>query len=110
MPQAVKFTLAHADITTYPGDVAVLKYAQGFHGADKVVARALSQKNINVKELEAPLGTYRFVETQGGIAAPYVLYLGVKTIWTFRYTEIEEFSLGVFSILAEVAPATRHIL
>ncbi len=69
MPQPVKFTLAHADITTYPGDVAVLKYA-----------------------------------------APYVLYLGVKTIWTFRYTEIEEFSLGVFSILAEVAPETRHIL
>src|SRR5258708_4219411 len=110
MPHSIKFSLANGDITTYKGDVVVLKYAQSFHGADLAVARALVQQNINIKDLEAPIGGYRFVETQGGIAAPYALCIGVKSLWTFRYAELLEFSATVFSILAEQAPDARHVL
>src|SRR5512140_3244657 len=109
MPRTVKFALESGDITTFAADVVVLKYARSFHGADQAVALALALVGMQAEELQPEIAEYSYVGTKKGIASPYALYLGVETLRSFRYEEIEAFGVRALAILADEQPGAKHI-
>lgn len=81
--------ILHADVLDTPCDVLVLKYADGFYGADALVAHRLG---LHVSHFDVRPGLSKLVETKGKLPAPAVLFCGVGSLWEFGYSEIREFA------------------
>jgi hypothetical protein len=109
MAQEVTFSLELGDITTIDADVVALKYARTFHAADKAVAVAIGLKGVNPESIQPEIGKYSLVNTNGGIRATQALFIGVEMIWKFRYSEIQDFSTQIFSVLSDEAPGVRKV-
>ncbi|MBZ0284626.1 MAG: toll/interleukin-1 receptor domain-containing protein [Anaerolineae bacterium] len=108
--RSVTISIQHGDIVECEADVLAFKFARGLHGADRIIAGVLEIKSgIDLQQLSAPPGEYRFVETNGGIPAPQVLYIGTVNIFRLDYQGIRLFAERVLTTLAEVAPNTRHL-
>jgi TIR domain len=108
--QIIAFELVNADITTFPCDVLVLKYAQYFYGADKLISRLLvDKKGIDISELKPDVGQYRIIEPKGHMECKYVMFLGVPELWTFRYSEISDFSRNALVRIKKVLSTVRSI-
>ncbi len=106
----VDFVIEHGNVVNYAADVLALKYARGFHGADAAVVRALNKHtSIADTQIRPEVGEYILLETEGGIGAPLVLFLGTTTPLQFAYEEIRRFSTSVLHILSQEAPDTRHL-
>ncbi len=105
----IDLTIETGDITAFATDVVILKYAQTFYGLDKAVAGQLSQAGVPASSLTPPPGDYRYLDTQGYLQAPNVLFVGVPPLPEFGYPQIREFAAATLTILAEVAPDTRHL-
>lgn len=104
-----KVFVEHSDITTFPCDVIVLKYARAFFGADKMVASLLTSR-VSDPPLIAPLpGDHVLLPSKGETAAPYVLFLGVVDLYSFEYEQIREFASSSLKILAREMPDVRHV-
>ncbi|KKM03324.1 hypothetical protein LCGC14_1775550 [marine sediment metagenome] len=88
-----------ADITEVSVDVIVLKYVQGFYGADKLVANMLSKKGKQFKDMAPSLGEYLILQTFGKIRAKSVVFIGVTKLVKFRYGRIREFSKEAMKII-----------
>lgn len=96
------------NILEFRCDVLALKYAQGWHGADLAVSKALKLGNF----WEAPLpGEYRTLtpDSPSRIAAPLVLLEGMPALSKIAYTNIRSFAQSVISHLDQVAPNVKHI-
>ncbi len=104
------FRIEEGNVTRFEADVMAFKYARSFHGADLVVARQLEQHaRILPEELAAEPDEYRYLATNGAIAARHVLYMGTSGLGVFRYPQIQEFASNTLNILAKVAPETQHL-
>lgn len=90
------FRVVHGDITTTECDVLVMKYAQGFHAADRLVASALGLVSSDF-HLEA--GQHRIIPSQGLLPCKNVLFYGVGEIWDFSYAEIRSFATQAMETL-----------
>lgn len=88
----------NGDVLTAECDVLILKYAQGFHGADLAVARTLGISDRADGAL-AP-GKYLRIPTKGKLPCKRVLFVGVPQLWEFGYAEIRKFAKTALSILA----------
>ncbi len=89
----ITFELVNSDVTNFPCDVLVLKYAQHFYGADKFVSGLLvDKKDISISEIQPDIGQYRIIESAGHMECRHVMFLGVPELWTFRYAEISDFA------------------
>ena len=88
----------HGDVLTTACDMLVLKYAQGFFGADKAVAAALGLAEREDQSL-AP-GKHLRIPTMGKLACQRVLFLGVPSLWNLGYAEIRQFSKDALTVLA----------
>jgi hypothetical protein len=109
MRQRLSFDVVHDDVLAFPADVLALKYAQGLHGADLAVAEALDlPEGVLHQKLSRP-GSYHLLQGQNLVAAARVLFVGVVSLWHFRYAQIREFASRVMAALAASAPATRHL-
>src|SRR5262245_4703111 len=104
MPRTIRFSLESGDVTTFNADVVVLKYARSFHGADQAVALALALVGVQAEALQPETGEYRYLRTNKGIASPYALYIGVETLRSFRYEQIEAFGSRALITLAQEQP------
>jgi len=94
------------DIRTVKADIIALKYANGFHGADSVVAKTLGIRDT----LFLKRGEYKILQApQGQIAAPEVFFLGVGDLAGFRYEQIRKFSYDVLLIISRERPNVRSI-
>lgn len=93
-----------ADIIEFPCDALVLKYAQGFHGADKLVASRLKRLDISPSP-----GKYVWLPSKSGIAAKRILFVGVPELYHFGYIQIRELAISSLKILAEEMPDAKHI-
>jgi hypothetical protein len=108
--QNVIFRIVEGDVTRFEADVMAFKYARSFHGADLVVARQLEHAaHISTNDLMVEPGDYRYVPTEGAIAAQHVLYMGTPRLSQFRYPQIQEFAANTLYILAKIAPETQHL-
>jgi hypothetical protein len=101
--------VANERIESFACDVLVLKYAQGFHGADAAVAGLLTD-TFTVASPIAPLpGEYVLLPGDGKIAAQYALFVGVPRLLNFGYGQIREFTRFALQIVAQRLPDARHI-
>jgi hypothetical protein len=109
MTQRVQFDVVRDDVLTFPADVLALKFAQGLHGADLAVADALGLSEAVLHRQLARPGSHQLVSGQNLLAATRVLFVGVVSLWHFRYAQIREFAARVLQALEESAPQTRHL-
>src|SRR5579885_2052952 len=109
MTPRVQFDVVCDNVLTFPADVLALKFAQGLHGADQDVAEALGlAEAVLHRKLPRP-GSYQLVSGQNLVAATRVLFVGVASLWHFRYAQIREFAARVLQALEESAPQARHL-
>ncbi len=108
-PGTIRFTIEYRDITECPADVAVLKFARQFHGADRTVKEALVHTGITEKQLQPAEGEYVLVPTRQGIRAKEALFLGTVRIGEFQYRSIREFAARSLAILKEKTPRANTI-
>jgi hypothetical protein len=106
IPPSNLITVVCGDITDFACDVAVLKYAQAFYGADQAVALKVSNYPQHIKP--AP-GAFIRIPTEGKIAARQVLFVGVPDLWKFDYEQIRVFSSASLKILAQQMPSARTV-
>jgi hypothetical protein len=92
-------TVKNADVLDTECDVLILKYAQGFFGADLAVANVLGLTEREDGALTA--GNYLRIPTRGRLPCKRVLFIGVPKLWDFGYAEIRQFSKHALSILAK---------
>lgn len=107
MPNSIKISIAVSDALQFRADVLALKYAQELYGVDLAVHKHLERSGV-----QAPLpmrSSITYHETCGAISSSYVLFVGVKTLYEFGYTEIREFARQVLAFLALQAPKTRRV-
>jgi hypothetical protein len=106
----ISFELVNSDVTNFPCDVLVLKYAQQFYGADKFVSRLLAdKKGISISEMQPDVGQYRIIESIGHMECKHVMFLGVSELWTFRYAEISDFAKNALNRIKKSLGSTRSV-
>ncbi|HEY0083279.1 MAG TPA: hypothetical protein VGB61_10845, partial [Pyrinomonadaceae bacterium] len=95
------------DLRNFSCDVLVLKFAQGFFGADEIVANLLRPKSL--EELSPLPGKFVLLPSQGKLAASKVLFVGTLPLYRFDYGQVREFANAAMKILAEQAPLAEHV-
>lgn len=108
-PRSVEFAVEEGDITAFEADVAVLKYAQQFYGADSAVMDALREAGVGAAEVHPAAGEHVYLPTRGGIRAPHALFVGTPELFEFDYEDIRGFSARALEVLARENPAARHV-
>jgi hypothetical protein len=94
---AASIDVVCGDVLDTACDVLILKYAQGFFGADLAVADALRLRS-NWAGLEP--GEHVLVPTRGQLSCKNVLFCGVGTLWDFDYFAIRTFAAQAMKTLA----------
>src|SRR5262245_17426335 len=88
---SVAFSVEQGDILDVSADVAVFKYAQGPHGADRAALNALARSGrIERPELALAPGTVRWVEASGVLGAERALFVGAPTLAKLGYEELRD--------------------
>ncbi len=98
----MEINISNADITRVTADLIVMKHADGFYGADQVVADAIGFDG-HVKSGEA-----LFVPT-GRISTPEVLFIGVGPLSDFRYERIQAFGAAAVAMAREHSRPISHL-
>ncbi len=106
MKDGIAVEIDAADALSVDADVLALKYAQGFHGADRAVAERLE---MDLPGIELPVGDHLFVPSGGRLAAESVLFLGVPPLYLLDYEAIRAFARGVLSALSTRAPEAERL-
>ncbi|MEP7125558.1 MAG: hypothetical protein ABJE95_31790 [Byssovorax sp.] len=104
-PAAPEIVVITADVAEYGCDVLVLKYAQGFHGADHAVARRLAQPTAETgfdrDGFSLQPWTHQAVSSRGTVSARSVLFVGVPSLGSFGYDQIQEFAAHALRAVVE---------
>jgi hypothetical protein len=101
--------VANEKIEDFACDVLVLKYAQGFHGADAAIADLLTDSFAGETRIAPLPGEYVLLPGNGRIAAKYALFVGVPRLLKFGYGQIREFVRYALQIVAQRLPQARHV-
>ncbi|MBN1874420.1 MAG: hypothetical protein JXA33_09325 [Anaerolineae bacterium] len=104
-----EISVAHQDVVAQPCDILILKYAQTFYGADRVVSQRLMESGTSIEEMQPQPGQYRLLPTDGIIAARQVLFVGVENLGGFGCPQIRDFAESALSIAAQEAPEAIHL-
>ena len=96
-----------SDIVDFVCDVVVLKYAQAFYGADRVVANRISDDYT--QGISPQPGQHILLPSRGKIAAKQALFVGVLPLSQLGYGEIRGFVNRAMQILARNMPSAKHI-
>ena len=107
--RVIAYGLRQVDLLRARADVAALKYARRFHGADRAVAEAFAEAGESVEMFKLDVDDYTLAPSGGFIGASRVLFIGVPELRGFRYQEIRRFSTQVMTILAREAPNVRTV-
>ena len=105
----LELTIEMGDVLTFPADVLALKYAQRFHGADSAVANQLARGGIQFDDLRPTVGSHRFVDTRGIVAARRVLFVAMPTLAKISYKDIRTFASRAIGAIAQERPDTRSL-
>jgi hypothetical protein len=106
MPQ---LKIVTSSIESFSCDVLVLKYAQGFFGADAAVAAILKHHRRGEIDIAPQIGDHSIIASRGDLKAPYVLFVGVVPLFEFDYAEIRAFSRRAMEIVRNELPDASHI-
>jgi hypothetical protein len=95
---ATSVMVENSDVLVADCDLLVLKYAQRSYGADRAVADALGLSSEDFAAMSP--GRHRLIPTRGKQPYRNVLFVGVRSLADFDYTEIRRFSKNALAILA----------
>jgi hypothetical protein len=99
---SIEVSVHCADVANVAADLLLLKYAQDFHGADRMVATRLTECGICCASDIAPAnGAHALLETGGAVAAVRTLFLGTPRLRDFRYMEMTQFARRAIKIIGE---------
>lgn len=102
-----KFHVVVGDVRNTSCDILVLKYAQGFFGADSAIADKLGLGDG--KKRLVTEGSHLFVPSQGRVSANEVLFLGVPSLSRFGYTEVREFGYRALTVLSDAVRRPKSV-
>lgn len=104
------------DVTRVDVDLLVLKFAEGWYGADAAVARAIrvSGGAAGADHDREARGLFLdddedAIRPGDGIAAAEVAFLGVGPLYDFRYPEIHRFGLRTLGLIKDQRPGVRTV-
>jgi hypothetical protein len=92
----MELDIVFGDITRFRADLVVMKHANGFHGADEVIARSVGCAG------RIPVGEKRLVET-GRTAPRMVMFISVGPLYEFQYERIQKFGAELLDYVAEAS-------
>ena len=101
--RGIRLTVECANALDFRADVLALKYAQANYGADRAVLNRLREKYEDLEIQPAP-NSAMLVRSGGQVAAPLVLFVGVRPLRVFGYDDIRDFGRAVLEILAPAMP------
>jgi hypothetical protein len=99
MPNSTIIDVITGDVLSIECDILIMKFAQGFYGADLAVARALGLSETENATLE--IGKVKRVPTLGRISCKQVMFVGVPNLRDFSYADIRNFSRFALNFLNE---------
>lgn len=103
------YSVEYGDVLGADADLIALKYAQGFHGADRAAAEALAERgNVKQRDLQLGVGEHRLVETTGAVRAPLALFIGTRSIGEFDYSDSSAFAARAVELAAGL-PGVRRL-
>lgn len=106
----IEIAIQFGSILHFPADVAVFKYAHGFHGADARAAEELIRAGIPDGKLRPKEGGYALLSTDDALPVGQVLFIGTRRLRSLGYGGIRELGANALSLLAIHAPETRSIV
>lgn len=106
---SIDLAVVNADILDIEADVLAVKYAQGFHASDGLVADKLAGKGISKRSLEAPVNLPRFTPSQGALKATDVLFLGTVPLSHLGYHDVRIFAARTLEVLKERGSSIRTL-
>ena len=104
---SVSIRVVNGDLLEVDADVLALKYAQGFHASDGLVAARLQDKGVNRRTLEAAVYQACFVAGQGAVRAKEVLFLGTVPLSQLGYHDVRLFASRTLEVLKEKGSSAR---
>jgi hypothetical protein len=107
MKRSLLISVARGDALKVKADVLALKYADSLHGVDSAVFERLQEHGLQTRLPK--LAGFTLRGTEDCIGAKHVLFVGVKTLREFGYSEIREFASKVLASLAGKAPDIAHV-
>ncbi|MGB6699767.1 MAG: hypothetical protein WBE80_13945 [Methylocella sp.] len=107
MKRSLLISVANGDALQFKADVLALKYAETLYGVDFAVFERLNEHGLQSRLPK--LAGFTLRDTEGCIGAKYVLFVGVKPLREFGYSEIREFARKVLASLAGKAPNVAHV-
>src|SRR4051794_26259374 len=96
---SVEIRVVLQDLLEVEVDVLAVKYAQGFHASDGLVADKLAERNISKRSLESAVDEPRFTPSYGALAAKTVLFLGTVPLSSFGYHDVRRFAGRALEVL-----------
>lgn len=96
---SVEIRVVMQDLLEVEADVLAVKYAQGFHASDGLVADTLVEQGVNKRTLESEVDEARFTPSHGALAAKTVLFLGTVPLSSFGYHDVRRFSGRALEVL-----------
>jgi hypothetical protein len=96
----------NGDALSASADLLVLKFAQSWHGVDREAALRMRVED----RVAPPEGSNAFVHSNGSLASPGVLFLGVPPLRRFTYEEIRLFGRRAIAEAAIAAPEAAELL
>lgn len=99
----IEFAVKEGDVIHESADLLLLKFAQGFYGADRTVAARLVTAGVcNEKEIQPRPGEFIVIETQDAIAPKRVMFLGTPPLRSFSYNEMVLFARRAIEKIADI--------
>ena len=107
MPRLVKLSVIHGDVFEFDADVLVLKFARRLYGVDKAAVARLAGIGVQVKLPDS--GGFALQKTLGSMKPINVLFVGVKSLGEFAYSEIRDFAGSALVFIARNMPNIQSI-
>jgi hypothetical protein len=99
---SMEIAIINADITQIAADLIVMKHADGFYGADRVIADVIGF-NKHIRD-----GASLYVSAKT-IGAPEVLFIGVGPLNEFRYEKIQAFGSAAVALARDCKRRIAHM-
>lgn len=98
---SVVISITQGDLLDVDADVLALKFAQGFHSSDGLVANRLHERGVNKRTLEALENEVKRVASQGAVRAREVLFVSTVSLRKFGYHDVRQFAARAVEALGE---------
>jgi len=109
MRKKIQFEIQVGNIIEFDADVIFLKYAQHFYGADATAVQAMTRSGLEIKGSWPPPGDFKIVNTNGVLASPVAVFLGVKPLGKLDYNDIRDFGFRAVEFITKHLPSVAHV-